>query len=53
MYATRLFAGVEERDDALDVPLAWELRHDILDAFDDLLRTVRTLELADGPGGWV
>ena len=44
-YEVGLFAGIDERDDAIDVPLAWELRRDILDAFDDLVRTVRCLEV--------
>ena len=43
-YVDRLFAQVERRDDPLDVPLAYELRDDILAAFDDLIRAVRHME---------
>lgn len=52
-YAQGLFARIGDRDDAIDVPLAWELREDILNAFDDLIRTVGNLEVAGAPDGWV
>jgi hypothetical protein len=49
-----LFAQVEQRDDPLDVKAAWELRRDIVDAFGDLIRAVRNLEVATTEsGGWV
>ena len=43
-YADELFAPVQKRADVFDVPNAFELRTDILGAFDDLQRAVRHLE---------
>ena len=50
-YTHELFEQVDRRKDVFDVPGAYELRSDILTAFDDLERAVRHVDVSD-EGSW-
>ena len=51
-YKQDLFARVDRRKDPFDVPGAYELRSDIVTAFDDLSRAVRHVGVSDD-GPWI
>ena len=54
MYEDKLFARVEQRDSAFDGPLVWELRREVRQAFEQLVRAVDLIEIGHTDAeGWV
>jgi hypothetical protein len=54
MYEQKLFARVEQRENAFDVPLVWELRREVRLAFEQLVRAVDLIEIGQSDAdSWV